>query len=367
MKFSAVFVVLPFILFPACHPPAPQQEEKNQGSAFYGIDSPYFQYTGRFLRQDTSSMRFAWSGSRIDFRFTGPSVNVLLTPSPGAESALEDIAVDYYHLILDGEEFTKRLTKDTPINFTDLQDSTHSLTIFKRTEALVAEGIFEGVILAPGQKLLPPLPRPTRKIEFIGNSITCGYGNEGSSKECSFSPDTENAWMTYSHLTALNLGAQYVSVCYSGKGIYQNYDKTKNQLMPELWRKYSPIIEEEWHFGWTPDIVAINLGTNDFAHEIPPKTEFVVAYQHLIQDIMKQYPKAKVVCLTGSMMRGRNLEILKSYLAEVVSAFPEEKMYRFDLSPQGDLGMGCDWHPNIAQHTKNAQELSEFLSKYLYD
>ncbi len=365
MKFSAIFFVLAFILFPACHPPASQQKEKNQDFAFYGVDNPSFQFTGRFLREE-SSMRFAWSGSRIDFRFTGTSVTVLLSPSPGAESAPSDTLVDYYHILLDGVEHTKRLTEDDPIAFSSLQDTIHSLTIFKRTEALVAEGIFEGVILAAGQKLLPPLSQIKRKIEFIGNSITCGYGNEGNSKECHFSPDTENAWMTYSHLTAMALEAQYVSVCYSGKGVYQNYGKTKNQLMPELWRKYSPIIEEEWHFDWTPDIVVVNLGTNDFAHEVPSKTEFVLAYQNFIQGIIQQYPQAKIVCLTGSMMTGRNLEILKSYLAEVVSIFPEEKMYRFDLSPQGDLGMGCDWHPNIAQHTKNAQELSEFLSNIIY-
>ncbi len=364
MKFPAIFGVL-LLVFVACQSSDSQQEPKNQDPAFFGIDSPHFQYTGRFLRQDTT-LRFAWSGSRIDLHFTGPSITILLAPASGAELTATDPLIDYYHLLLDGKPYTRRVTQDAAITFSEIQDTTHTLTIFKRTEALVAEGIFQGVILGPGQKLLPPQPLPVRKIEFIGNSITCGYGNEGDSKDCHFSPDTENAWSTYSHLTARNLEAQYVSVCYSGKGVYQNYGQSRNQLMPELWRRYSPIIEKAWEFVWIPDLVVINLGTNDFAQGVPPKTDFVLAYQDFIKDIIQEYPQAKIVCLTGSMMTGRNLEILKSYLTEIVGAFPEEKMYRFDLSPQGDLGMGCDWHPNLAQHKKNAQELSEFLSNIIY-
>lgn len=365
MKFPVLFFSLVFI-FQACQPSDSQSEEKKQTSAFYGIDSPHFQYTGRFLNEG-NTMRFAWSGSRIDLSFTGPSITLLLTPSTGAESAPTDTLVDFYHLLLDGKEYTKRLTSDTTITFSDLPDTIHSLSIFKRTEALVAEGIFEGVLLGPGQMLVPPQPLPARKIEFIGNSITCGYGNEGNSKDCHFSPDTENAWLTYSHLTAQRLGAQYVSVCYSGKGVYQNYGKSKEQLMPELWRKYSPINQAEWHFDWVPDLVVVNLGTNDFAHEIPAKSEFITAYRNFLEDIMQQYPQAKIVCLTGSMMSGQKLQVLKSYLSEIVSSFPEERVFRFDLSPQGDLGMGCDWHPNLAQHKKNAQELSQFLSQNIYN
>lgn len=365
MKLPVIFVGLVFFSL-ACQPTGSQDEKTEQSPKFIGIDSPYFQYTGRFIKQG-DVMRFAWSGSRIDLRFTGPSITVVLTPSPGAESLPNDPLVDFYHLILDGKEYTERLTSDSTIFFAGLQDSAHSLTIFKRTEALVAEGIFKGVWLAPGQRLLPPQPLPSRRIEFIGNSITCGYGNEGNSKDCHFSADTENAWLTYSHLTAQNLEAQYVSVCYSGKGVYQNYGKTKNQLMPELWRTYSPIIEEEWHFDWIPDLVVINLGTNDFAHEIPAKSEFILAYRNFLEDIIEHYPQAKIVCLTGSMMNGQKLQVLKSYLSEIVSSFPEESIFRFDLSPQGDLGMGCDWHPNLAQHTKNAEELSQFLSQNIYN
>lgn len=364
MKLPLLFLSL-VIFSQACQSDSTENPAKDQSSVFVGCDSPSFQYTGRFLT-DKNALRFAWSGSRIDFRFTGPAITVLLTPSPGAESAPSDTIADFYHLLLDGKEYTRRLTSETPLSFSGLRDSTHSLTIFKRTEALVAEGIFEGVMLDPGQKLLLPHPLPTRKIEFIGNSITCGYGNEGDSRDCRFSPETENAWLTYSHLTAQNLSAQYVSVCYSGKGVYQNYDQTREQLMPELWRKYSPIIEEEWHFGWAPEVVVVNLGTNDFAHGTPPQEEFVLAYSNFISEIIQQYPETKIVCLTGSMMTGKNLTVLKSYLQEIVDYFPANQVFRFDLSPQGELGMGCDWHPNVAQHAKNARELTQFLRTNIF-
>ena len=41
-----------------------------------------------------------------------------------------------------------------------------------------------------------------RRIEFIGDSITAGYGVEGSSPTCVYSPETENAALTYAAQTA---------------------------------------------------------------------------------------------------------------------------------------------------------------------
>lgn len=356
------WLLLSFLILASCQSPSSEASSSVKISA----NDPHIRYTGRFLPQG-EALRYAWSGSRIDLRFTGPSATILLSAvQPGAARS-DSADYDYYHLVLDGEGHTKRLSLASPITFSNLEEGPHDLTIFKRTEARVAEGIFEGVLLAPGQTLLPLEAAPSLTMEFIGNSITCGYGNEGDSKDCPFSAETENAWLTYSHLTAQNLGAQYVSVCYSGKGLYQNYDKTREALMPELWKKYSPASDRVWDFSWIPDVVVVNLGTNDFAHAEPPREEFVRSYQEFLREIIQQYPDTKIVCLTGSMMTGTRLETLKSYLEEIVSEFSAEQVYRFDLSPQGALGMGCNWHPNVAQHTKNAQELTAFLSNLMQE
>jgi hypothetical protein len=108
----------------------------------------------------------------------------------------------------------------------------------------------------------------------------------------------------------------------------------------------------------------INLGTNDFAHGTPDEGAFCQAYTQFLGRLRGYYPHTRLVLLTGSMMRGRPLETLQAYLTRVVAtraAAGDTLISRFDLSPQGELGYGCDWHPNLAQHARNADELTAFL------
>ena len=340
-----------------------QHAHDDKPSGYFSARDPRLVCTGRFLDLENGK-QFAWSGSRIDVRFSGTSCDLLLRCLPGVEHLPFLPLVDYYLLIVDGQESVITIGADTEfVRVDSLASGEHQLTLFKRTEALVAEGIFSGVILDPDAALLPPSKLPARNIEFIGNSITCGYGNEGESASCPFSPETENAWLTYSHLAAQSLDARYVSVCYSGKGVFQNYDKTRTETMPDLWSRYSPSLENTWDYSWIPEVVVINLGTNDFAHRVPDRKSFIEAYLDLIKRVRASYPGASIVCLTGSMMSGKRLITIQAYLHQAVKAANMPRLYRFDLSTQGALGYGCSSHPNVAQHQKNGAELSVFLEE----
>jgi hypothetical protein len=82
---------------------------------------------------------------------------------------------------------------------------------------------------------LTPSKRPARRIEFIGNSITCGYGVLSDSSNCHFSPQTEDAGMSYAAILSRRLHADYHLVAYSGKGMVRNYgDKNKTSVNPML-------------------------------------------------------------------------------------------------------------------------------------
>ena len=72
------------------------------------------------------------------------------------------------------------------------------------------------------------------------------------------------------------------------------------------------------------------------------------------------YPNAKIVLLTGSMLGGEELNIVKKALAG------DKEIYRFDMTPQtGSLGYGADWHPSIAQHEQMAKELTAYLQSLM--
>lgn len=328
-------------------------------STRYSPDHEGFQYSGRFLEEDSTRL-FAWSASRISFRFEGDSIGLHLTTQMRDSSAL----VDYYVLELDGESSILNISSE-PLWLHHLGAGEHDLTLLKRTEASVGMGIWGGISGGPDLKLLPASELPSLSMEVIGNSITCGYGIEGETQSCRFSPETEDATRTYAFLAAKELGMIYSAVCFSGKGIWQNYGRDTVELMSELWHRYMPQREEPYLHQESRTHVLINLGTNDFAHQIPPEPQFCDKYLKLVKEIREAHPTAKIVMLTGSMMQGERLDILKSYLDQVklrLEEAGEVNLYRFDLSPQGDLGYGCDWHPNLAQNKKNAQELVEFLS-----
>ena len=72
----------------------------------------------------------------------------------------------------------------------------HKIELWKRTEALFGVVYFAGLILNDGASLIPPPSPLTRKLEFIGASVTCGYGIEGI-PPCRFTSSTENSFLTY--------------------------------------------------------------------------------------------------------------------------------------------------------------------------
>ena len=57
--------------------------------------------------------------------------------------------------------------------------------LYRRTEASFGVTRFLGVELGGGKLLAPP-PAAARRIEVVGDSVTCGYGNEGADMNCPF-------------------------------------------------------------------------------------------------------------------------------------------------------------------------------------
>lgn len=331
---------------------------------------PHIRYEGRV---DTSGGQaaMAWTGTGFTIRFEGPAVCLKL------RNASRDGWSNYLNILIDGDDpMVLRARNEDSIYAvaSHLGEGPHTLTLFKRTEAEVGVLTLLGIGLAPGKRLLDPPPAPARRLEFIGNSITCGYGNEGRSAGCPFRPEQENGWLSYAALTARALEAQFQAVCYSGRGVVQNYSRSRTGTMPQLYERILPDAEESrWDPArYIPDAVVINLGTNDFAHENPDSTEFADAYAILLRTLRMRYPEARIVCLTGPMLTDesprRPLSTLKSWLDAVAAlrhAEGDPLVLRFDLSPQTPERMGCDGHPNVDQHERNAQELTAFLRQHL--
>lgn len=314
-------------------------------------------YMGRIHWGDSLAPEFTYPGTAAMFNFTGNSLAMAASPGSG--------------------QFMVELDSIAPfkINFTDtdsiitladsLPDGNHSVRVTYAIEGYDHHPHFRGFYLSPGGKMLPAPERPKLRIEFIGNSITCGYGTEEYDPKKGFSYDTENHTLSYAYLTGRELDADVNIVARSGIGMYRYFggprEGTDKTIPAEYDRTMLYRAEYPWdHSRFTPDIICINLGTNDTSLNNYDIDRFEAAYDKFVAHLRDLYPEAKIVLLTGSMMSGKPLSDVKGVLDKIAST--RDGVYRFDMSPQtGDLGYGADYHPSRRQAQKMAEELTGYL------
>ena len=138
--------------------------------------TPGVHYVGRVDTSGTTA-RFAWSGTGAVVRFNGTTVSVDL--AGGQE----------YTVVVDGivkPKLTATVGKNELAK--GLAPGEHTVELYRRTEASEGESEIRGFDFGGGTLLAPP--PVTRRLEFIGDSITCGYGNEGADYKCDFSAQT---------------------------------------------------------------------------------------------------------------------------------------------------------------------------------
>lgn len=114
---------------------------------------------------------------------------------------------------------------------------------------------------------------------------------------------------------------------------------------------------ELWdHSLYTPDVVCVNLGTNDTGDGKYDFGLLTDGYRKFVSHLRDIYPKAKIVLLSGSMLSGKPLDDVKRAMDTVVSERKQagdSEVYRFDMSPQtGALGYGANWHPRCASNRR---------------
>ncbi len=219
------------------------------------------------------------------------------------------------------------------------------------------------------------------KLEFIGDSITCGYGIEGVWEKDTFTTKQERPDKAYAFLTAKALGAQVQLCSWSGIGITSNYVDPETVNLPDthwLMQANWPYTDkslslrlgiepEVWDGAkYEPDIVVINLGTNDISWVRgieDRRLNYVANLRHLIEAVHRRSTKAAICCCLGIMG-----EALNASVAEAVSLFNQDfpnvktKVVAFAQQDEKD-GIGADWHPSALTHKKAAAKLTAALKE----
>lgn len=338
------------------------------------VADPAIRYGGFFDLRRPNAPRFAWPGTHIAARFTGTTLRAKLTSTPVEDETRE---TDWIEVIIDGGEPRTFALGEGEHEYPladKLEPGAHHALIWKRTEAEVGTITFHGFVVDEGSALGPAVPEPARRVVFVGDSITAGYGNEGPSDSCGWSAAYENNYTSYGAITARALGAEYVATAWSGKGVWRNYDPRDELTMPQL---YQRIIPTEPDSPLAPvlraDAVIVNLGTNDFGRGAPDEAQLIAAFGAFLAELRARYPQALVVLMLGPMLYDDphgvpQRSLMRAWLTKLRDArraLGDARVELFEAWADPKEGQGCEGHPSAKTHARIGHELAALLSQRL--
>lgn len=324
----------------------------------FKADNPNIQYFGRVDFSTPVNPRFWSPGVYIKIKFKGTAFDLIINDEmSGDNHNYIEIAVDDNPLLR--IKLTDKLN-DRKIAY-GLANTEHDVTICKDTESGIGYMEFAGIRC---EKLLPPSPKPTRKIEYIGDSITSGTGMDTSEIPCDKGQwfDQHNAYMSYGARTSRALDAQWQLTAVAGIGLTHSCCDM-NIVMPDVVDKlFLRDNKIQWDFSrYQPDVVTICLGQND---GIIDSALFCNAYVQFIGNVRKYYPKADIICLNSPMANDELTPFLKRYLSGITAYMNDKgdkKIYKYFFSKR--YHNGCGGHPGMDEHAQIAEELATYIKQ----
>ncbi len=307
---------------------------------------------------------YQWPGIYFEGRFTGDQILVRF-----------DDNANNFNVIIDGRNrMIVRKPGYATITLDNLGPGDHAIRVEKRSETQHATGRFIGFAVPRAADVLPAPPARPRQIEVIGDSLTAGYGDTSAFGDCHGDDvfETTDTQEAYGPLLAKHYDADYRIEAYSGAGLVRNSGgRTPDFHITDLYTR--PILDQPGvdSSPWSPQIVVVNLGGNDFNAPVhdgekwPDMASLILDYRAsyvaFVKALRTRYPKA---------------EILLSTTTDKISFLPATVDTVFaDLKADGVTGIdrvnwpamartGCDKHPNIRDHAAVAQLYVDYIDRH---
>lgn len=314
------------------------------------------------------------SAAYIEFMFEGNRLEAEFASEGGGEDFQAWIAV-----FVDDVE-TKRIALQAGANryllWESIQKKEVKVRLVKMSENQYAYVSLRKLFMEEEAKIKKTEGKQKR-IQFIGDSITCGFGNEGKAGD-SFATGTENPLKAYAVLTAEKLNAEATLLAWSGIGIISSYVDPDVEvpntgvLVPMLYphADYSLQCRMGWEkqeFDFASDdcnLIVINLGTNDSSytrnHE-DRKIAFKTAYIEFLHYLWDKYENVPIVCVAGGMNSLLNEEIASA--VETVHTEGCAVSYMEFKPKDEEDGEGAVGHPSLIRHKKMADQLARWIKE----
>lgn len=253
-----------------------------------------------------------------------------------------------------------------------------------------------------------PLSDKQFRIEFIGDSITSGEGLAGAPSEKNWMSAWISSSDTYAVQTARILDADFQIISQCGWGVITSWNNNPNDNIPRIYEKRCGLMIGEFQESlgsqidhpidssqWSPDVIVVNLGTNDdIAFRSPAWVNKKLGVQYKLRTdaqgaatdedgmkfargvmdflitLRKIHPNAIIVWVWGMM----EIPIVEPYLNIGLDLYIKEhdqKVYRIKLPSKicekYEKDKGSRGHPGPKTHRKAAELLSGFIQKIIND
>lgn len=330
------------------------------------------QYCGRIDFSDRQAPVFVYACSYVKIGFTGTTIAVTLKNHHSCWINAMGYILDgqQKQFVLSGgqEKTTYRLAENLP-------DERHELMLFKRMDSCHTVTLY-GFELDEGAQILSLPPKPRRRMEVFGDSVSCGEVSEAldyvGKEDPVHNGEYSNSWYSYAWMTARKLNAQLHDTSQGGialldgtgwfaapncKGVESCYDKI--QYHPDL----GPT--KKWNFSeYVPHVVVIAIGQNDsnpvdyMAQDYQGQKSIFWRrrYQYFVEELMQIYPSAQIILATTILSHDAAWDLA---IGEVCRQIDSERVHHFLYQRNGS---GTPGHLRIPEAEEMAGELTAYIT-----
>lgn len=348
---------------------------------------------GRTHVMDDGNLWLVHSGTGIEFEYQGAGFDITVLGDNNAAADWNTANPARVAVYVDGQEVADQRITQAEQTISVEGDTSRPVTVrlVKLSESAASTIRIKPITIAAGETVTAA-PEKDYKVEFIGDSITCGQGVETTLNAGTvyYSTEYENITKSYSYKTAELLDADYSMVSAAGYGVISGYSsdgaKKETETLPQYYEKlgYSwswfgndentaTPEKLEWDFGqFRADAVVINLGQNDASYcyyagadeteQGRRRQEFREEYIDFLSMIRKDNPDAEIFCTLG-IMGATMYPDIEAAVASYRNTSGDDKVHTFQYGTyEGNLA-GGGYHPTESAHAEAARDLAAEINK----
>lgn len=344
--------------------------------------------------ENRSPLSLVWTGSYVEFNVKAKECKILIE---GPYECYENwIAIE-----VNGEILSRRMVsreKEWITLFRMMNpDVPTSVRIIKEVQAFSYDSdkehrlnIYE--IELDGELL--PIENKKLKIEFIGDSINSAEGCAGAKEDMEWIAQYFSHVRSYPYMIGKKLDADIRVFSQSGWGVYASWDCNCNNVIPKYYEGICSLTAEgffdkagfhdRWDFTkWQPDVVVINLGTNDDGafHNSECENPTVLnmdgevyveedrfkvrdAIVDFLEMVRKNNPKSYIFWAYGILGENMTATILEA-MDMYKNKSGDLRVDYIALPDTGEDEFGSRCHPGIKSHSNSAKVIAKAIQEHV--